>query len=112
MAVRLLPALLEAALVELFEAVGADEVLRVELPHHGGDDATRDAPVARGTDGLGATRGRRNLCKRGERKIEVKDVRGRGTKNKWRKVKIKIAGGNAFFMSLAAKSTTFSLCNY
>ncbi len=54
MAVGLLPALLEAALVELPEAVGADEVLRVELAHHGGDHAPGDAPVAGGAGRLGA----------------------------------------------------------
>ena len=41
-AVGLLVLLLEGALVELFEAEGADEVLGVELLVHGGDAAPRD----------------------------------------------------------------------
>ncbi len=40
MAVGLVSALLEGALVELLEAVGAHEALGVELAHHGGHAAT------------------------------------------------------------------------
>ena len=39
-AVGLFRGLLEGAAVELLEAVGAHEVLRVELPVHGGDATT------------------------------------------------------------------------
>ena len=38
--VRLVPLLLEGALLELLEAVGADKVLRVELFEHGRNAAT------------------------------------------------------------------------
>ena len=46
LAVRLVVLLLERALVELLEAEGADEVLRVELLGHGGDAAARDGLLA------------------------------------------------------------------
>lgn len=45
-AVGLVVLLLEGALVELLEAERADEVLRVELPEHGGDAATCNGLVA------------------------------------------------------------------
>lgn len=44
--VRLVVLLLEGALVELLEAEGTDEVLRVELLGHGGDAAARDGFLA------------------------------------------------------------------
>ena len=40
--------LLERALVELAVAVGAEEVLRVELPAHGRDATALDGPSAVG----------------------------------------------------------------
>lgn len=46
--VRLVVLLLEGALVELLEAEGTDEVLRVELLGHGGDTAARDGLLAAG----------------------------------------------------------------
>lgn len=46
--VRLVVLLLEGALVELLEAEGTDEVLRVELLGHGGDAAARDGLLAAG----------------------------------------------------------------
>lgn len=46
--VRLVVLLLEGALVELLEAEGAHEVLRVELLGHGGDAAARDGLLAAG----------------------------------------------------------------
>lgn len=46
--VRLVVLLLEGALVELLEAKGTDEVLRVELLGHGGDAAARDGLLAAG----------------------------------------------------------------
>lgn len=61
LAVGLLPALLEGALVELPEAVGADEVLWVELAHHGRDAAALDPAVARGASRLRPLRGLGNL---------------------------------------------------
>lgn len=51
MAVRLIVLLLEGALVELPEAEGADEVLRVELAEHGGDAAAGDGLVAARAEG-------------------------------------------------------------
>lgn len=50
MAVRLVVLLLEGAFVELLEAEGADEVLRVELLGHGGDAAARDGLLAAGAE--------------------------------------------------------------
>lgn len=44
--VRLVILLLEGALVELLEAEGTDEVLRVELFGHGRDAAARDRLLA------------------------------------------------------------------
>ena len=52
MAKWFVPVFLEGPLVELLEAEGADKVLGVELPEHGGDATTVDgfaAPGARGT---------------------------------------------------------------
>ena len=46
--VRLFSLLLESSLVELLQAEGADEMLRVELPEHGGDAATGNRFVAAG----------------------------------------------------------------
>lgn len=46
--VRLVVLLLEGALVELLEAKGTDEVLRMELLGHGGDAAARDGLLAAG----------------------------------------------------------------
>lgn len=51
MAVRFIVLLFEGALVELPEAESAYEVLRVELPEHGGDAAARDWFVAAGAEG-------------------------------------------------------------
>ena len=48
MTIRFLALLLERALVQLLEAEGADEVLRVELPEHGGDATAGDGLVAAG----------------------------------------------------------------
>lgn len=44
--------LLEGPLVDLFKAEGADEVLGVELPEHGGDAAAGDHVLASGADVL------------------------------------------------------------
>lgn len=46
--VRLVVLLLEGALVELLEAKGTDEVLRMELLGHGGDAAAGDGLLAAG----------------------------------------------------------------
>jgi hypothetical protein len=46
--VRLFSLLLESSLVELLQAEGADEMLRVELPEHGGDAAAGNWFVAAG----------------------------------------------------------------
>lgn len=51
MAVGLVVMLFEGSLVQLFEAEGADKVLRVEFSEHGSDTATHDRLVARGTQG-------------------------------------------------------------
>lgn len=48
--VRLVVLLLEGALVELLEAEGTDEVLRVELLSHGGDAAACDGLLAAGAE--------------------------------------------------------------
>lgn len=48
MTVRLVVLLLEGALVQLSQAEGADEVLRVVLAEHGRDAAPRDRLVAPG----------------------------------------------------------------
>jgi len=48
-AVRLIILLLEGALVELLEAEGTHEVLRVELLEHGCDAATCDGLLTGGT---------------------------------------------------------------
>lgn len=43
--------LFESAFVELFQAEGTDEVLRVELLGHGGDAAARDGLLTAGAEG-------------------------------------------------------------
>jgi hypothetical protein len=48
MTIRLLALLLERSLVQLLEAEGANEVLRVELSEHGRDATARDGFVASG----------------------------------------------------------------
>lgn len=50
LAVRLVVLLLEGAFVELLQAEGADEVLRVKLLGHGGDAAPRDGLLAAGAE--------------------------------------------------------------
>ena len=51
MAIRLLPLLLEGALVQLLQAEGANEVFRVELPEHGRDASAGNGLVASGAEG-------------------------------------------------------------
>lgn len=50
MAIGLFVLLLEGAFVELLEAEGANKMLRVELPAHGGDAAAGDGFLAAGTE--------------------------------------------------------------
>ena len=51
MAIGFLALFLERPLVQLLEAEGADEMLRVELPEHGGNAAAGDGLVAAGAQG-------------------------------------------------------------
>lgn len=53
-AVRFVVLFFEGAFVELLQAEGADEVLRVELLGHGGDAASRDGFLAAGAEGAAA----------------------------------------------------------
>lgn len=54
MAVRFVVLFFEGAFVELFQAEGADKVLRVELLGHGGDTASRDGLLTAGAEGAAA----------------------------------------------------------
>ena len=54
MAVRFVILFFEGAFVELFEAEGADKVLRVELLGHGCDAASRDGLLTAGAEGATA----------------------------------------------------------